>query len=332
MLVIGQAADDIIANCEGESCSKEISVSNPAELTVVSQNNRNSVELGEITTELGIENANLENSNVQNSSENDSKDSIENLEQNDNQENASEVIEEESNGNNITEETSRSESETTENLGSSNEYPGHTTEENSEPTTQPYEKGFKCTAVGRFADPNDCQKYNYCWDLVHQHILFSCKGKEVFDPELGHCTDDWSKCSETPKCVADKQILGDSNDKHGFFICKNRGTVLAPIYSITKKLCDKHLVFDGELLVCVPDENSLEDIIEEERKKFECSANGIFPDLADEKKYYECILKDPIKGKFKTKKHSCPKDHVFNLQDLTCIPENGIGAPVPILV
>lgn len=194
-------------------------------------------------------------------------------------------------------------------------------------TTTPETPEFTCPAVGRFPHPTDCQKYNFCWDLEHPYVTFTCRTKLVFDALLGRCTNDWSTCLNAPKCVANHQLLADPSDNRYYFICKNIGSLLLPEFVIHKKECDKHSTFDSELLICVPNEvdggeenDSSESDEHHEKVKFECTEAGIFADLTDETKYYECIVKNVAKGKMKTHHRNCPKNHVFSLQDIQCIP------------
>lgn len=191
-----------------------------------------------------------------------------------------------------------------------------------EQTTTPE---FTCTAVGRFPHPTDCQKYNFCWDLEHPYVTFSCKSSHAYNPLYGRCGNDWSACLNAPECVANHQVLADPNDNRFYFLCKNDGSLLLPHFTIHKKQCDKHSSFDPELLVCVYNETddgeSSESNEHSEKVKFECTEAGIFPDLTDETRYYECIVKNIVKGKLKTQHHKCPKHHVFSLLDQLCIPE-----------
>lgn len=186
---------------------------------------------------------------------------------------------------------------------------------------------FTCPAVGRFPHPTDCQKYNFCWDLEHPYVTFTCKGKHVYDARLGRCANDWSACPNAPTCVANHQVLADPADNRFYFLCKNIGSLLWPQFVIHKKECDKHSTFDPDLLVCVLNEidggegnDSSESEEHHQKVKFECTEAGIFPDLTDETKYFECIMKNVAKGKLKTHHRSCPKHHVFSLQDMQCIP------------
>lgn len=194
-------------------------------------------------------------------------------------------------------------------------------------TVTPTPAKFICTAVGRFPHPTDCQKYIYCWDLVHDHVTFSCKPKEVFDPEFGRCSNDWSVCSAAPKCEENKQHFPDPSDEHSYFICKRHGDPLNPAYILHKNKCKKHHIFDIETLLCKLNETEIEIPSSEESNesiekiKFKCVEEGIFPDLANESKYYECILKNVIKGKFKTGHRNCRKNHIFSLEEKLCIPD-----------
>lgn len=197
-----------------------------------------------------------------------------------------------------------------------------------ESTTTSETPEFTCEGVGRFPHPTDCQKYNFCWDLEHPYVTFTCKAKLVYNAHLGRCAEDWSACPNAPQCVANHQVLAVPNDNRFYFICKNIGSPLLPQFVIHKKECDKHSTFDQDLLVCVLNgiddgegsDSSSESQEHHEKVKFECSEAGIFPDFFDDSKYYECIIKNIIKGKLKTHHRSCPKNHVFSLQDQLCIP------------
>lgn len=156
----------------------------------------------------------------------------------------------------------------------------------------------------------------------------------MFDPRLGRCENDWSACSHLPRCVGDHQLLVDPNDETAYFVCKNIGSEIVPAFTVHKTYCAKHHKFNGELLVCVIDleeiaaeingsNDSKDEEKDKKKEKFVCTEEGIFPDLTDERNYYECYVKSPLKGTLKTKKRSCPKNYVFSLQDIICIPEIG---------
>lgn len=244
-----------------------------------------------------------------------------------------------------TEDSESSESESGASDASGEDSSSTQAESNSEPTTETNAQAVEtttpeasepestCTAVGRFPHPTDCQKYNYCWDLVHPYVTFTCKDKLVFDQRLGRCENDWSVCPHLPKCVGDHQLLADPADEKSYFVCKNIGSPIVPAFTIHKTYCGKHYKFNADLLVCVIDleeiaaeqEGGSESSEEEEKKKekFKCAEVGIFPDLSDERNYYECSVKSAAKGTLKTKKRSCPKNFVFSLQDIICVPELG---------
>lgn len=231
-----------------------------------------------------------------------------------------------SSGDDGSEENTNSNEDETSTSGADESTP-ESTSASEQPTTTTATPEFTCTAVGRFPHPTDCQKYNFCWDLEHPYVTFTCKEKLVFDPLVGRCDNNWLACPNAPHCVANHQVLADENDNRFYFVCKNIGSLLMPEFTIHKKECDKHTTFDPELLVCVPNEasdsegsDSSESDEHHEKVKFECTEAGIFADLTDETKYYECIVKNIVKGKLKTHHRSCPKDHVFSLLDMMCIP------------
>lgn len=183
---------------------------------------------------------------------------------------------------------------------------------------------FTCTenGVGRFAHPGNCHEYYYCWDSVHGHVTFSCKSK-VFDPVTKLCVNNWAHCESTPQCNADREVLADVDDKLSFFVCKLHPDPLNPGYIVQKEKCHDDREFDAELGFCkkvASESSSSSSESDESKEKFECEGNGIFIDITDETKFYQCTLKNVAKGKFKLSHHSCPKNQVFSLEDKLCIP------------
>lgn len=91
---------------------------------------------------------------------------------------------------------------------------------------------------------------------------------------------------------------------------------------IFSEKCHGEREFDMQLGYCkeVATEPTSSAESEESKEKFECNAVGIYADIHDETKFFECKLKSVSKGKLKLCHHSCPKYHVFSLEDMLCIP------------
>lgn len=182
---------------------------------------------------------------------------------------------------------------------------------------------FSCnqSGVGRFARPGNCHDYYYCWDSIHDYVTFSCKSK-VFDPISKQCVNNWAHCESTPKCEEDHQIMADPDDINSFFVCKSPPGPLNTGFIVQKDKCRGVREFDPQLGYCkeVITESTSSAESEESKKKFECNAVGIYADINDETKFFECTLKSVSKGRFRLKHYSCPKYHVFSLEDMLCIP------------
>lgn len=184
---------------------------------------------------------------------------------------------------------------------------------------------FSCSesGVGRFPHLGNCHEYYYCWDSVHDHVTFSCKTK-VFDPITKFCVNNWAHCESTPKCEMDRQVMADPDDATAYFVCKLRQDPINPGFLVIKDKCHPDREFDGELGFCKrigPEpESSSSESDESKEKKFECSVPGIFIDIHDETKFYECIVKNISKGKLKTIHRECPKNLVFSMEDKRCVP------------
>lgn len=101
-------------------------------------------------------------------------------------ENESQSAQDEMNGTTENGESSTSQSdEANENSSSTNnnEDSSTSTSAESQLPSSTQEPVFSCSqsGVGRFARPENCHDYYYCWDSIHDHVTFSCKSK-VFDP------------------------------------------------------------------------------------------------------------------------------------------------------
>lgn len=215
--------------------------------------------------------------------------------------------------------------EANENSSSTNNNEEGSTSASTEPQwpSSTEEPAFSCSqsGVGRFARPGNCHDYYYCWDSIHDHETFSCKSK-VFDPIIKQCVNNWAHCESSPKCEEDRQVFADPDDINSFFVCKLPPGPLNPGFIVQKEKCHGEREFNPQLGYCkeVLTEPTSPAESEESEEKFECNAVGIYADIHDETKFFECTLKSVSKGKLKLHHHSCPKYHVFSLEDMLCIP------------
>lgn len=108
---------------------------------------------------------------------------------------------------------------------------------------------FICPSKGVFANPSDCRKYILCEDGFN--VSLSCRPNEVFHSFLKECTNDWSKCPETPKCTKDNQQLADPNDNEYYYICSIRGFSPKPIFEVIRNRCPVNSVFNQSQQKCV---------------------------------------------------------------------------------
>lgn len=228
-------------------------------------------------------------------------------------------------GSTVTDVPNSSSSESTTNASTENAI-NTTTETTENATNATTEAPFECTAVGRFANPKDCQSYIFCWDLnTESSKVFKCKSKLVFDPVERKCQTNWAVCESTPKCQCDGETMPSPADNSSFFECRQQKNAAAnPSFIVKKYKCDNHLVYDAEIGACAPvqsaSSSSSESEESNEKVKFKCKTSGLFIDINDETKYHECVLKNVAKGKFKDYHRTCGKNHVFSNIDKACVP------------
>lgn len=187
---------------------------------------------------------------------------------------------------------------------------------------------FQCSRVGRFAHPNSCEKYYFCWDTIHDHAEFNCPYHEAFNPKIQQCGIDFSVCDAAPKCYFDGQLLPNVEDNTTFFECRFMKRFSSEDegkssnqYRLYKELCDNGGEFDANLGYCkltTEDEDDDDDSSESDEsiKKVECNEAGVFIDHSDESRYYECIPKNVTYAKIH---QSCPNNYVFSMADKRCI-------------
>lgn len=185
-----------------------------------------------------------------------------------------------------------------------------------------------CEKVGRFAYPNSCDKYYFCWDTVNNiYAIFTCP--EVFDPQTKRCSKDYGVCKTGPKCEFDKQIWPNPSDVTTFFECTTKSKVPGeePATVAIKQKCAKLREYDAELGYCkLSSENELllDDSVESDSEESldgtSCTTKGVLIDFKKESRYYECVVKSVAKGILKLIRRRCPTLHVFSYDDKKCIP------------
>lgn len=184
---------------------------------------------------------------------------------------------------------------------------------------------FKCERVGRFANPNSCEKYYFCWDAVHDHAVFTCPYFECFNPKTQSCQIDFSVCATAPKCQFDRQLLPNREDNSTYFECRmatssNENESDKPRYRLYKEDCGYKSEFNADFGYCkltAENDDDSEEIDDAEKSdKMECKDAGVFIDQSDESRYYECIVKTVTYARIH---QTCPYDHVFSMADKRCI-------------
>lgn len=196
-------------------------------------------------------------------------------------------------------------------LEESNEY-------NANETAVPPKNNFTCKSVGRFAFPNSCKKYYFCWD-TQTYAEFTCSDNKAFDPNTMLCVPNFAVCESAPRCECDQQIYANHEDNSSFFECKLHYDVFELQLHIEN--CAKGREFVANLGYCKLTSPDTDDSLESNSSgRFECHEPGIFSDILDKTKYYECFVKNVARGTFKAIHRKCPKNHVFNLTDRRCIP------------
>lgn len=182
---------------------------------------------------------------------------------------------------------------------------------------------FICTKVGRFAYPNSCNKYYFCWGRKNiAKAVFSCP--KVFDPKTKLCSSDYTVCGIAPKCQFDGQILPVPYDTGSFFECKSNGGDESKEYTAEKQDCAKGREYAPNLGYCklISDEESLlgDSDSSESLTGEPCSILGVSIDHSNDSRYYECIVKNVAKGILELIRRRCPKNHVFSMDDEKCVP------------
>lgn len=195
---------------------------------------------------------------------------------------------------------------------------------NSTPTTE-----FKCDGVGRFAIPNSCEQYYYCWDTKY-HAIFTCPRRRAFDPKTQRCVHNFAVCAAAPKCDVDRQLLPHPFDSSSYFQCSLVSPAKSDFYPdiqyrLYKKICARRGKFDAELGYCkLTAANEDEDDSSESGEsanKMECKAAGVFIDYSNESRYFECITKNVSYARVH---QTCPNNHVFSVADKRCIKLDGV--------
>lgn len=202
---------------------------------------------------------------------------------------------------------------------------GSEEEENETPTLDgPSE--FQCGRVGRFAHPNSCEKYYYCWDSINAHAEFTCPFDQAFNPKAQHCEHDFSVCDIAPKCEVDGQLLPNREDNSTYFECRfwtskknSDEDESANKYRLYKEHCFNG-EFNEDLGYCkLTAEDEDEDDSSESgdsTNKVECNEAGVFIDRSDESRYYECLPKNVTYAKIH---QTCPDNYVFSMADKRCV-------------
>lgn len=182
---------------------------------------------------------------------------------------------------------------------------------------------FKCERVGRFAHPNSCEKYYFCWDAIHDHAVFTCPYNEAFNPKTQHCEYDYSVCDAAPKCQADEQFLPNPEDKSTYFECRFIKSFSDEDrsdnqYRLYKENCGNGGEFDADLGYCKLTAEDEDDSSEssDSANKVECKEAGVFIDHSDDSSYYECIPKSVTYARIH---QTCPNKLVFSMADKRCI-------------
>lgn len=179
---------------------------------------------------------------------------------------------------------------------------------------------FQCNNVGRFAHPESCEKYYFCYDKHEDHKIFNCPNHKAFDPITQRCVYNFAVCASAPKCYIDnKRILPNPNDKTSFFECKLRP--LSRSFILRKQDCAEGREFDADFGFCkskfsdddVPSDDS------DSSENMECERPGIFTDHTTDYGYYECAVKSVSQGTLKLIRHSCPKYHIFITREKRCV-------------
>lgn len=171
---------------------------------------------------------------------------------------------------------------------------------------------FHCDNIGRFAHPDNCEKYYFCWDIDGIYAIFICPHKKAFDPVTQRCVYDFAACAVAPKCSVDKRILPNLNDKSTFFACKFRH--LSKQFVLRKRNCADGREFNADLGYC--ESKILDDNISTDNSDsseiMECEKPGVFIDYSQSNRFacYECKVKSVSKGTFKLMRHKC-SNHSF---------------------
>lgn len=198
-------------------------------------------------------------------------------------------------------------------------------EQTSQSSPQPEAaQSFKCDNFGRYAHPNSCEKYYFCFIKNEDYKVFNCPDDLAFDPITQTCVHSFAVCAAAPKCTHDKRIFPNPNDKSTFFECKFRH--VSKHFVLRKRNCAVGRVFDAELGYCkskflnddfpADSSNSLEDL--------ECEQVGVFTDYSNDFGYFECVVKSVSNGILKLRRHSCPAYHVFVATKKQCVPYMGM--------
>lgn len=184
---------------------------------------------------------------------------------------------------------------------------------------------FQCNRVGRFAHPDSCEKYYFCWDAVHKHAEFTCPFNKAFNPKTQHCEIDFSVCDAAPECEQDGQLLPNPEDNSTYFECiftnfkkKSDEDESRNQYHLYKVHCDDGGEFDADLGYCKLTAEDEDDSSEsdESDNKVECDKAGVFIDHSDESRYYECIEKNVTYARIH---QTCPDNYVFSMADKRCV-------------
>lgn len=186
----------------------------------------------------------------------------------------------------------------------------------------PPEIWIRCENVGRFAHPDSCEKYYFCYDKYEDHKEFTCPNGKAFSPVNQQCVYNYAVCAKAPKCSTEntKRILSNPNDNTTFFECKLRPS--SNTFVLRKRECAEGREFVAELGFCkskfsdddVPFDDS------DSSEELECEKPGIFTDHTTDYNYYECVVQSVSKGTLKLIRRSCPKYHIFINREKRCVP------------
>ncbi|XP_065090572.1 uncharacterized protein LOC135711631 [Ochlerotatus camptorhynchus] len=154
-----------------------------------------------------------------------------------------------------------------------------------------------CTGVGFYPDPQSCESYHYCERKDSMSLVYKCPEGYVLNPDTFFCKQQQKK-EDCMKVVCNPNEIFSSygSSKRFFGYCTFYSSPVASSVKVYK--CAEGTEFDGKSCV------------------YKCSAEGRFPDSANERTYYECYYSgDALKATAQV----CPYGTSFNQTLSTCI-------------